>query len=54
MKHCKIMQPLHVVVPEDVRELIVQTASHEGVSIAVIARELLNTGIRARGLCVNE
>jgi hypothetical protein len=44
----ELMQPLHVVIPGDIRAKMVSAARSEGVSLAEIARDLLVAGIEAR------
>jgi hypothetical protein len=46
----KLMQALHIVVPEPIRDAILAQAAIEGVSAGAVARELLAEGMKARGL----
>jgi len=46
----RVMLPLHVSVPWEMREIIEQTAERNGKSIGATAREFLAEGIQAKGI----
>ncbi len=43
------MLPLHVLVPADIRNCVMDMAAAENVSTAEVVRDLLSTAITARG-----
>jgi len=49
-KNRVIMQPVHVVVPCNVRKSIENAADVEGISLGAIARELLAEALKAMGI----
>lgn len=46
----RVMLPLHVSVPWEMREFIEKTAERNGKSIGATAREFLAEGIQAKGI----
>jgi len=46
------MQPIHAVVPREIRERVMSVAAAENASLGEVVRNLLSEALEARGLVV--
>ena len=51
-KRRELMQPIHAVVPREIRERVMSVAAAENASLGEVVRNLLSEALEARGLVV--